>query len=186
MSFEGFLKMMHVGSLDSLDMYDGRLLPSPSSIDRLSSLLASRDGSNHGSDLSSTPGNSLRGGVNGASVPAADAQRYSWQKPAVNFNFDFGGPSKPAAAPVKENVAPSGIESMDTEDVAPAPASASGAAANIASVSSYFNNGAVRGGVQFDKRMHGASLYRNAVVQRVGPGQQPLHPGAKKLAPVRE
>jgi hypothetical protein len=29
---------------------------------------------------------------------------------------------------------------------------------------SYFNTGAVRGGGHFDKRMHGASLYRNAVV----------------------
>jgi hypothetical protein len=44
---------------------------------------------------------------------------------------------------------------------------------------SYFNNGAVRGGVQFDKRMHGASLYHNAVMGTAG------RPGAAGLASMK-
>jgi hypothetical protein len=48
---------------------------------------------------------------------------------------------------------------------------------------SFCNNGAVRGGGHFDRRMHGASLYRNAVVGAPG---RALYNNAKQLAPVKE
>ena len=195
MDFDGFLRMLKVGSVDSLDQYDARwerrigsFGASPASLDRLQALL---DGSVHGSDGSSHGGSlhgkgrfsRFNGNGNGTAVasgaaPAA-ASPYAdkpWNKPMVYFNFDFGGPAEKGqkgGQPPETQGAPDGLFEK-------AVAGAGKTDDKAAEAASYFNNGAVRGGGHFDKRMHGASLYRNAVVGNVNRG---LH---KHLAPVRE
>lgn len=209
MDFEGFLRMLKVGSVDSLDQYDARwdrplAASSVGSIDRLQSLL---DVSNHGSDGGSTRGQGLYAGVSNNVLPVpgsvkpvnGEGESYkdkSWHKPMVNFKFDFGNEfigrkinsgssTSPGQGPPETRGAP---------DAAPVLAVPAASASNTAAAD-YFNSNreesAVRGGGHFDKRMHGASLYRNAVISPVAPsrpgalynaGRQ--HPGS--LAPVKE
>jgi hypothetical protein len=207
MDFDGFLRMLRVGSVDSLDQYDARWDRTGSfgsSLDRLQSLL---DSSQHGSD-DSTHGRNSRGlyagmpqlmpsaaaaaaaNSGGVTASAADAYRdKSWQKPMVNFKFDFGtdfAKSKvgagagPNQGPPQTQGAP-GAEAAAAAAAEPQPESQP--ASNAVTASSYFNNGAVRGGGHFDKRMHGGSLYRNAVVSGGRPGQ--VHQ-AHALPTVRE
>lgn len=211
MDFDGFLRMLRVGSVDSLDQYDARWDRTGSfgsSLDRLQSLL---DSSQHGSgsDNDSTHGRGNKGlyanlpaptpsaaaaaaahsgGITGA---AADAYK-SWQKPMVNFKFDFGNEfraNKSSAGALATNQGPPQTQGAPDADAAAAAAAAAPEpqqakpASNAVSASSYFNNGAVRGGTHFDKRMHGGSLYRNAVVSGGRPNQ--LHP-AHALPTVRE
>lgn len=198
MDFDGFLRMLRVGSVDSLDQYDARWDRTGSfgsSLDRLQSLL---DASHHGSDNDSTHGRGSKGLYAGMAPPAAvaAAETYSdksWHKPMVNFKFDFGtefksnkaagagalnpasqGPPETQGAPAAEAAA---VAATAAAAAAPEPKQAS----NIVTASSYFNNGAVRGGTHFDKRMHGASLYRNAVVGSGRPNVQ-----AHALPTVRE
>jgi hypothetical protein len=188
MDFDGFLRMLKVGSVDSLDQYDARwdrrygsIEASPSSMDRLQSLL---DSSVHGSDGSSHGGSlhgkrrfsHLNGNGAAAAAPAAvnPYENKPWNKPMVNFRFDFGAAAEKRGQPPDTQGAPEGL----VEKVGEGAAAAGDDKAEQAA--SYFNNGAVRGGGHFDKRMHGGSLYRNAVVGNVNRG---LH---KPLAPVRE
>jgi Ca2+-binding EF-hand superfamily protein len=197
MDFEGFLRMLKVGSVDSLDQYDARwdrpgASPSVGSIDRLQSLL---DVSQHGSDAGSTRGRGLYAGVNSA-VPAGavassavsvypsdqfkDYKDKSWNKPMVNFKFDFGneflghkvnkadgghtGPPKTRGAPEpapelavpRPSVATVSSALTASNSVFPATATGSGGESRV------------RGGTHFDKRMHGASLYRNAMLAPAG------------------
>lgn len=206
MDFEGFLRMLKVGSVDSLDQYDARwdrpaAASSVGSIDRLQSLL---DVSNHGSDGGSTRGQSLYAGVAsnvvpvpGSTMPDHSYKDKSWHKPMVNFKFDFGnefmghkvssssGATGPNQGPPETRGAPDMVPTLAV------PATPPQAAASGVDASSYFNNGAVRGGSYFDKRMHGASLYRNAVISpgsapgaaaRPGPG----YAGAHALPTVKE
>ena len=210
MDFEGFLRMLRVGSVDSLDQYDARWDRTGSfgsSMDRLQSLL---DASQHGSDNDSTHGRNSKGLYAGVSQPtpaaaasasalgggvagsAADAYRdKSWQKPMVNFKFDFGNEfraNKLGAGALANQGPPQTQGAPDAEAAAaaaavPAPTTPEPQPANAVSASSYFNNGAVRGGGHFDKRMHGGSLYRNAVVGSGRPNQ--LHQ-AHALPTVRE
>lgn len=206
MDFDGFLRMLRVGSVDSLDQYDARWDRTGSfgsSLDRLQSLL---DSSHHGSDNDSTHGRGNRGLYAGLPQPtaaaaaaasaraggvtsaAADAYRdKSWQKPMVNFKFDFGNEfrANKMGAGALTNQGPPQTQGAPDADKAAAAAAAPEPqpASNAVSASSYFNNGAVRGGGHFDKRMHGGSLYRNAVVGGGRPNQ--LHP-AHALPTVRE
>jgi hypothetical protein len=191
MDFDGFLRMLKVGSVDSLDQYDDRWErwgTSPGSIDRLQSLL---DASHHGSESS---GGSHHGSLRGARKFAAEAgagaaagadvedpyKDRPWRQPKVAFNFSFA-PVTEARGPPETQGVPSPAEpsstrsSLDGGSVPAAPEAGN----NI----SFFNNGAVRGGGHFDRRMHGASLYRNAVVGAPG---RALYNNAKQLAPVKE
>jgi calcium-dependent protein kinase len=208
MDFDGFLRMLRVGSVDSLDQYDARWDRTGSfgsSLDRLQSLL---DSSQHGSD-DSTHGRNSRGlyagmpqlmpsaaaaaaaNSGGVTASAADAYRdKSWQKPMVNFKFDFGNEfrANKMGAGALANQGPPQTQGAPDADAAAAEAAAAAVpepkpASNAISASSYFNNGAVRGGGHFDKRMHGGSLYRNAVVGGGRPNQ--LH-AAHALPTVRE
>jgi hypothetical protein len=194
MDFDGFLRMLRVGSVDSLDQYDARWDRAGSfgsSMDRLQSLL---DASHHGSsDNDSTHGRGNKGlyaglaqpssaaaaaasaSSGGVASPAADSYRdKSWHKPMVNFKFDFGDEFRahklPAGA-IGHQGPPQTQGAPDADAAAAAAAAAPQASNNIVTASSYFNNGAVRGGTHFDKRMHGGSLYRNAVVGSVRPNQ---------------
>jgi hypothetical protein len=187
--------MLKVGSVDSLDQYDDRWErwgTSPGSIDRLQSLL---DASHHGSESSGGSNHgSLRGarkyaeaavataGAVGAAADVEDPYKdRPWRQPKVAFNFSFGAPAEVRGPPETQGV-PSPAEPSSTRsslDGGSVPA-APDAGNNI----SYFNNGAVRGGGHFDRRMHGASLYRNAVV--TGPPGRALYNNAKPLAPVKE
>jgi hypothetical protein len=209
MDFEGFLRMLRVGSVDSLDQYDARWDRTGSfgsSLDRLQSLL---DSSQHGSDNDSTHGRGNRGlysglaqptpsaaaaaSAHGGGVTSAAAEAYrdkSWQKPMVNFKFDFGNEfrANKMGAGALANQGPPQTQGAPDADAAAAEAAAAAVpepkpASNAISASSYFNNGAVRGGGHFDKRMHGGSLYRNAVVGGGRPNQ--LH-AAHALPTVRE
>lgn len=205
MDFDGFLRMLRVGSVDSLDQYDARWDRTGSfgsSLDRLQSLL---DASHHGSDNDSTHGRGNRGLYAGLAQPtpaaaaaaaasaggvassAADAYRdKSWQKPMVNFKFDFGQEfraSKPGAGALTNQGPPQTQGAPDADEAAAAAATPEPQPASGVTASSYFNNGAVRGGGHFDKRMHGGSLYRNAVVGSGRPNQ--LHQ-AHALPTVRE
>lgn len=206
MDFEGFLRMLKVGSVDSLDQYDARwAIPSASpsfgSIDRLQSLL---DVSQHGSDTGSTRGRGLYAGLNNA-VPAGaaastavsvypsdqfkDYKDKSWNKPLVNFKFDFGNEfighkinqEGGHAAPAQTQRAPDTALVV----VAPAPATPNTTFAQTQSATSSFfataGESRVRGGTHFDKRMHGASLYHNALL---GSGPAAARPAA--LPTVRE
>eukprot|EP00878_Enallax_costatus_P003362 GHUV01003571.1.p1 GENE.GHUV01003571.1~~GHUV01003571.1.p1 ORF type:complete len:609 (+),score=221.69 GHUV01003571.1:1048-2874(+) len=208
MDFEGFLQMLKVGSVDSLDQYDARwdrptASSSVGSIDRLQSLL---DVSQHGSDGGSTRGRGLYAGLNNA-VPAGaaaatavsvypsdqfkDYKDKSWNKPMVNFKFDFGNefighkvnqdgghtaPPQTRGAP--EAVPVLAVPAALTPNTSPAQ--------TPSNTSSYFataggGESRVRGGTHFDKRMHGASLYRNAML---GSGAAAARPAA--LPTVRE
>jgi hypothetical protein len=212
MDFEGFLRMLKVGSVDSLDQYDARwdrplAASSVGSIDRLQSLL---DVSNHGSDGGSTRGQGLYAGVSSNVLPAPGSvtplnsggessyKDKSWHKPMVNFKFDFGNEfmgRKINTASTSPHQAPP--ETRGAPDPVPVLAVPAGGVSNTAAADFFNSNkegskeGAVRGGGHFDKRMHGASLYRNAVISPGAPsrpgalynaGRQ--HPGS--LAPVKE
>jgi hypothetical protein len=209
MDFEGFLRMLKVGSVDSLDQYDARwdrplAASSVGSIDRLQSLL---DVSNHGSDGGSTRGQGLYAGVSNNVVPVpggvtpmnGTGESYkdkSWHKPMVNFKFDFGNEfigrkinsDAPGQGPPETRGAP------DAVPVLAVPAASVG----NTDAADYFNSNkegsrdsAVRGGGHFDKRMHGASLYRNAVISPGAPARPGALYGAGRqnpgsLAPVKE
>jgi Ca2+-binding EF-hand superfamily protein len=197
MDFEGFLRMLKVGSVDSLDQYDARwdrpgASPSVGSIDRLQSLL---DVSQHGSDGGSTRGRGLYAGVNNA-VPAGavastavsvypseqfkEYKDKSWNKPMVNFKFDFGnefighkvnkadgghtGPPKTRGAP--DAALALAVPRPSVPTLAPALASSKSLSAAIGGGAG--GESRVRGGTHFDKRMHGASLYRNAMIAPAG------------------
>lgn len=209
MDFEGFLRMLKVGSVDSLDQYDARwdrpgASPSMGSIDRLQSLL---DVSQHGSDGGSTRGRGLYAGVNNA-VPAGavsasavsvypsdqfkDFKDKSWNKPSVNFKFDFGNEfighkvnkgDGGHTGPPKTRGAPNSVPQL----AVPTPSVSTPTQAQTTSKSLLAVGGGgesrVRGGTHFDKRMHGASLYRNAMLAPAG-AAVPARPVA--LATVRE
>eukprot|EP00879_Flechtneria_rotunda_P000430 GHRR01000524.1.p1 GENE.GHRR01000524.1~~GHRR01000524.1.p1 ORF type:complete len:787 (+),score=270.20 GHRR01000524.1:160-2520(+) len=188
MDFEGFLRMLKVGSVDSLDQYDARWdrpIGSVGSTDRLQALL---DASNHGSDNGSLHGSSKGRGlyaglqshtVTGSVNPSNTGDLYrdkSWNKPPVNFKFDFGNEFMAHKLPASNSQWPP--ETQGAPDaLAAAAAAAVGPAVNATAASSYFNNGAVRGGSHFDKRMHGASLYRNAVMSSPGSAASVQRPG---------
>lgn len=190
MDFDGFLRMLRVGSVDSLDQYDARWDRTGSygsSLDRLQSLLDA----NH-SDNDSTHGRGNKGLYAGLTQPtpaaavAADAYKDKpWQKPMVNFKFDFGNEFRSHKLGPSANQGPPQTQGAPDADAAAAAAAAEPVPqpANAVTASSYFNTGAVRGGGQFDKRMHGASLYRNAVV---GGGRPNQVPQAHALPTVRE
>ncbi|GBF90915.1 calcium-dependent kinase [Raphidocelis subcapitata] len=179
LDFDSFLNVLKVGSMDSLDQYDARFeFASPGSLDRLQSLL---DASNHGSDGSSHRGRRLRSpspAVEEAAAPAASAgaageyRDKSWNQPAPNFRFDFGGwderaaapPAAPASAAPDHSAADGGARAWPGL-TAGAPAGAAGRPAPGALLRPpAVGNGTVRGGGHFDRRMHGASLYRNQAV----------------------
>jgi hypothetical protein len=214
MDFEGFLRMLRVGSIDSLDQYDARwdrLAASPAvdSIDRLQAML---DASMHGSDNGSSHGTSrargLYAGLHNV-APAGPAAPHnsdqhrdkSWQKPMVNFRFDFGnefighkmGVAGQQAAGAPRGAAQSHLQRPGPPETRGAPEGATDAAGAalpkqgmVATVpgsgninaSSYVNTGAVRAGIQFDKQMHGAGLYHNAVLNAgmAKPVLHKLHP----------
>jgi hypothetical protein len=117
----------------------------------------------------------------------ADAFSYkSWQKPMVNFKFDFGNEfkaNKQGAGALANQGPPQTQGAPDAEAAVAAAATPAPQAANAVTASSYFNNGAVRGGGHFDKRMHGGCLYRNAVV---GPSRPNQLQHAHALPTVRE
>ena len=189
MDFDGFLRMLKVGSVDSLDQYDARwesLYGSRGSIERLQSLLdasmhGSDNGSRHGGGSSHGRGRNARFGYGVASPAAAEAAtgRKPWEGAPANFNFDFGsavGVGKRGDKPPETQGAPEGyFDRAVSAPVAVAAVAAAGGGGGSGGggqddrAASYFNNGAVRGGVQFDKRMHGASLYHNAMLG--GPGR---------------
>lgn len=204
MDFEGFLRMLKVGSVDSLDQYDARwdrptASPSVGSIDRLQSLL---DVSQHGSDGGSTRNRGLYAGVSNvvSAGPASattvsvypsdqlkDYKDKSWNKPAVNFKFDFGNEfmghklksDGGHAGPPQTQGAPDTTPTL----VVPTP-SAGNTTATTASNHFTASDSRVRGGSHFDKRMHGASLYRNAMLTPAGSGSLAARPLA--LPTVRE
>lgn len=182
MDFDGFLNMLKVGSVDSLDLYDDRagILASPASLDHISALL---DASYHGSDHSG--GSSHHGKAFLAHISRSNQAGVSdqgshadkpWLKPQVKFNFDFGwGPTAPAHAakpPETQGAPPVGPITSGQGIELPALSTATAAKENGGdtsnSTSSCFNNGTVRGGGHFDRRMHGASLYHNALLQAPG------------------
>jgi hypothetical protein len=176
-----------VGSVDSLDQYDARFdFASPGSLDRLQSLL---DASHHGSDGSSHRGRrpasragssvSLDDEPSGAVLaPAGDYRDKSWNQPPPNFRFDFGGWSDGggAAAAAKTAATAAPAPAPDGGDAGRAwPGLTVGApgtpggmllpgGGGFAPRGPLAANGTVRAGGHFDKRMHGASLYRNMLV----------------------
>lgn len=197
-----------VGSIDSLDQYDPRVaLASGSSVDRLQSLLDashhSSDGSSHGpgrggGSSGGSAGRGLFAAGAAAAAPVAPLQDYkdkSWNKPPPNFRFDFGGGFDGGAAEGDgaahhQGQGAGAEEPKGTGEEAPArawPGLTTGSPELGVQLPppqlrpmQLPANGAVRGGGHFDKRMHGASLYRN---QLLAPNH---HPAAAGLAPVKE
>jgi hypothetical protein len=109
-------------------------------------------------------------------TPAADYRDKSWNQPPPNFRFDFGGWSDGTATAAAADTA---ARATAPADAAPrawpgltvgAPAAAAAAAAGTGLLQPagargpLAANGTVRAGAHFDKRMHGASLYRNMLV----------------------
>jgi len=154
-------------------------------MDRLQSLL---DSSLHGSD-----GSSHRGRRPGRSASLDDAREAApgLSKPASGFRFDFGGWEVGAAAAAKRQAAGAGAAAAGggkEGDNAPAAGPRFGHAAwpgltvgvppslapnpRLGPGGPVLANGTVRAGGHFDKRMHGASLYRNMLVN---PGAGPAH-----------
>ncbi|KAG2498875.1 hypothetical protein HYH03_003067 [Edaphochlamys debaryana] len=98
--FEGFMSLLKVGSLDSLDLYDDRMSVrsggSGHSMDRAASLLRAADWSRHGPNGSRHNGPGLYGDVSGtsrvsdvAAMPDNDRSVHAPPSPGVAFRFDL-------------------------------------------------------------------------------------------------
>jgi calcium-dependent protein kinase len=155
LDFDGFLRMLRVGSLDSLDLYDDRLaLNGGSAHGGGNSGLGGGGDSTHGRARAAAAALAAAGELT-AAARAAEAK--PWLRPHVSFNFNFGfdggnGASGAAAADGEGKEAGAAADGAD---------GAEGASALSELAASYFREPAVRGGGHFDSRMHGASLYRN-------------------------
>jgi hypothetical protein len=197
------LSTLQVGSLDSLDQYDARLdFASPGSVGRLQALLDASlhgpDGSTHrrtGASRADGPGAlavaaAAGAAAAGAAAAAAAAQQgdaggkggsvykdKSWNVPPPNFRFDFGGfegkpkPKPDAGAEPKPEPKPQAP--AEPRPHAPWPGMMAGAPMAVPSMTG--PRGAAGLG---ERRMHGASLYRNMAV--------PHPPPQPHLATVRE
>jgi hypothetical protein len=182
-----------VGSVDSLDQYDGRFeFASPGSLDRLQSLLdashhSGSDGSSHrGRRYSPAATTTAGGGASAGQAAAGDYRDKSWNVPPPNFRFDFGGGARDNANGADTTAASAGASDAAAGSAGPAaawPGLTAGAPPPALAGSAPRPlplpfSGAARAGGHFDRRMHGASLYRNMLVNH--------HAGPAFLEPVKE